>query len=172
MFDHLNEQQQMLICQKIEKVHLEEGEYFSEPGNIQSCLAFVDIGVLRYNYYNKSAENITSSLIGEGDFIAPASHLLVPVIPSDYLQAITRCILLVIKKKEMEELSATIQSWDPILKQVSRKVIIERRSRSVLLLKNVNMEVTVKAYLDQFPNLRKHLNVNQVLQYLQTVQPK
>jgi hypothetical protein len=110
---------------------LEEDEYFAEPGYIQSGLAFVDRGELRYNYYNNKAENITSSLIGEGDFIAPASHLLLPIIPSDYLQAITKCALLVIRKSGMDELSATIPNWDNILRMVSQKAIIQRRSQSV-----------------------------------------
>jgi CRP-like cAMP-binding protein len=131
LFDHLNEQQVRLISRKIEKVHLEEDEYFAEPGYIQSGLAFVDKGELRYNYYNNKAENITSSLIGEGDFIAPASHLLLPIIPSDYLQAITKCALLVIRKSGMDELSATIPNWDNILRMVSQKAIIQRRSQSV-----------------------------------------
>jgi CRP-like cAMP-binding protein len=172
LFDHLNEQQLRLINQKIEKVHLEEGQYYIEPGCIQSCLAFVDKGVLRYNYYNNKAENITSSLIGEGDFIAPASHLLFPIIPSDYLQAITRCALLVIRKSGMDELSATIPTWDNILRMVSQKAIIERRSRAVQLDQNVTMEVIVTEYLKKFPNLSKHLKANKILQYLQKEQPK
>ncbi|MEJ7558567.1 MAG: hypothetical protein WKF66_09690 [Pedobacter sp.] len=172
LFDQLNGQQQALISRKIENVHLEEGECFLEPGHIQSCLAFVDNGVLRYNYYNKNAVNITSSLIGEGDLIATPSHLLLPVIPSDYLQAITSCDLSVIRKTAMEELSATIQNWDNILIKVSQKVNIDKGSRSVRLVKNMNLDVTVTEYLEMFPNFSKYLKANQIMQYLQCQQPK
>jgi hypothetical protein len=172
LFDHLNEQQLGLISRKIEKVHLEEMDYYTEPGYIQSCLAFVDKGVLHYNYYNNKAENITISLIGEGDFIVPASHLLLPIIPSDYLQATTMCTLLVIRKSGMDELSATIPNWDNILRMVSQKAIIERRSRLVRLDENVNKDLIVTEYLKEFPHLSKHLKANQILQYLQKEQPK
>jgi CRP-like cAMP-binding protein len=153
LFDHLNEQQLRLISRTIERVLLEEDEYFTEPGYIQSALAFVDKGVLRYNYYNNKAENITSSLIGEGDFIVPASHLLLPIIPSDYLQAITKCALLVIRKSGMDELSATIPNWDNILRMVSQKAITQRRSQSVRLSDNLDLEVMVNKYLTKFPKL-------------------
>lgn len=172
LFDHLNEQQIALISRKTEKVHLEEGEYYTEPGYIQSHLAYVNKGVLRYNYYNNKAQNITSSLIGDGDFITPASHLLLPVIPSDYLQAITGCDLLLIKESGLEELSATISNWDSMVKRISHKAIAERRSRSVRLSNNMNIEVTANQYLKKFPNLGKHLRVDQILQYLQNQQPK
>jgi CRP-like cAMP-binding protein len=172
LFDHLNEQQIALISRKAEKVHLEEGEYYTEPGHILTRLTYVDKGILRYNYYNNKAENITSSLIGEGNFIAPSGHLLFPIIPSDYLQAITECALLVIKKSSIEDLSATIPNWDNILKKVSQKAVLERRSRSVRVSNDANLEVTANKYLEKFPNLSKHLKANQMLRYLQSQQPK
>lgn len=172
LFDHLNEQQIALISHKVEKIHLNEGEYYTEPGHIESRLAFVDKGVLRYNYYNNKAENITSSLIGEGDFITSASYLLLPIIPSDYLQAITECALLVIEESDMKEISATIPNWDNTFRMVSQKAITERRGRLVQLSKYENSEITANDYLEQFPNLSKHLNANQMLQYLQKPQPK
>jgi len=172
LFDHLNEQQIALISDKVGKINLNKGEYYTEPGHIESRLAFVDKGVLRYNYFNNKAENITSGLIGEGDFIIPANYLLLPIIPSDYLQAITECALLVIGESAIKEISATIPNWDNMFRMVSQKAIIERRGRMLQLSEYANLELTANDYLKQFPNLSKHLKANQMLQYLQKPQPK
>lgn len=168
LFDRLNEQQIKLIDQVTQKIHLRKEEYFVEPGYINSCLAYVDEGVLRYNYYNRKAENITSSLIGENNFVAGGSSLDLPVIQSEYLQAITECYLLVIGKSGMEELAATIVNWDNLLKRISQKAIIERRRRIIHSMKNISTETTAVQYLDKFADLSKYLTANQILPYFQT----
>jgi hypothetical protein len=55
---------------------------------------------------------------------------------------------------------------------VSQKVIIDRRGRILQLSEYADMELTAKDYLEQFPNLSKHLKAKQMLQYLQKPQPK
>ena len=164
--DSLNEQQIKLVKHLTQEVHLKEGEYFAEPGSTSSQLAFVESGVLRYNYYNRRAENITSGLIGEGNFIAGAGPFYLPVIPSDYLQAITACTLSVITKSGMDELSSTVSTWDSILRKISQKATAEKRSRIIRTSGNSDPEVTAAQYLAGFPDIGKHINVDQMLRYI------
>jgi CRP-like cAMP-binding protein len=166
LFDRLNEQQSTLVSQLIQEVHLEEGEYFIEPGSTFRQLAFVEIGVLRYNYYNRLAENLTTGLIGEGDYIGSSSFLHLPFIQSDYLQAITKCTLSVIPKSSLDELSLTVPNWDIILMKISQKTTAQRRSRMISLVGNTKPRITAAEYLAKFPNIGKHININQMLLYI------
>jgi CRP-like cAMP-binding protein len=165
LFDRLNEQQIRLVNHLTQEVHLKEGEYLAEPGYTCCQLSLVQSGVLRYNFYNRKAENITSCLIGEGNFIAGVGPLHLPVIQSDYLQAITSCALLVITKSGMDELSSALSNWDGILRKVSQKAIAETRSRILRRSGNTDPEVTAAQYLARFPNIGKHINVDQMLRY-------
>jgi CRP-like cAMP-binding protein len=166
LFDSLNEQQIKFFNHLIQEVQLKEGAYFAEPGNTCSQLAFVESGILRYNYYNREAENITSSLIGEGNYIASSGPLHRPFIQSDYLQAITACSLSVITKSGMDELSSTVSNWDNILRKISQKATAERRRRIICPTGSTSPEVTAARYLAKFPNIGKHINVNQMLPYI------
>ncbi|WP_134088021.1 Crp/Fnr family transcriptional regulator [Olivibacter sp. XZL3] len=165
LFDRLTEQQVKLIRDITKDVHLQEGEYFAEPGDICSQLAFVAKGILRYNHYNRKAENITSGLIGEGDFVAGAAPSHLPALHSDYLQAITECSLSVIDKRGMEELSSTVSNWDNMVRKISQKAIAEKRSR-ILRPVDDDPEAAASQYLEKFPNLAKHLSVDRMLLYI------
>lgn len=166
LFDSLNQQQIALVTHLTQEVHLKAGEYLAEPGNTFSQLALIESGVLRYNYYNRGAENITSGLIGEGNFVAGTGLLHHPFIQSDYLQAVTTCTLVILTKSGMDELSLTVPSWDGILKKIVQKATAERSSRIVRAAGNTDPENIAARYLAKFPDIRKHLSVNQMLQYL------
>jgi hypothetical protein len=166
LFDSLTEQQIRLITHLTQEVQLKEEEYFAEPGNTYSRLAFVESGVLRYSYYNRGAENITSGLIGEGNYIASSVPLYLPVIQSDYLQAVTACTISVISISGMGELSLTVPNWDSILRKISQKATAERRSRIIRSVGNRDSKVTAAQYLAKFVDIGKYINVDQMLPYL------
>lgn len=166
LFDSLNEQQIKLVNHLTQEVQLKEGEYLTEPGNTCSQLAFVESGVLRYSYYNRQAENITSGLIGEGNYIASSVPLNLPVIQSDYLQAITPCSLSVITKSGMDQLSLTVSNWDIILRKISQKAAAETRRRIICRIGRVSPEVIAARYLAKFPNVGNHIKLNQMVQYV------
>jgi hypothetical protein len=167
LFDSLNEQQIRLINHFTKEVHLEARKHLAEPGDRWSQLALVKSGVLRYNYFNRSAENITSGLIGEGNFITASGPLHVPFIQSDYLQAITACTLSVITKSGMQELSSKVPNWDNILRKISEKAVAERRSRILRTLGDIDPKDVAIQYLAKFPNIEKHISVDQILKYLE-----
>jgi CRP-like cAMP-binding protein len=168
LFDRLTEQQTKLISDITREIRLQEGEYFAEPGDVCSQLAFVEKGVLRYNHYNRRAENITSGLIGEGNFVAGPATLDLPAIQADYLQAITDCILSVIDKKGMDKLSATVSNWDSMIKSISQKATAEKRSRILRAAEGTDPEITAIRYLARFPNLGKHITTDQMVSYMET----
>lgn len=167
LFDRLTEQQIKLISGIKQEVRLQEGEYFAEPGDICSQLAFVEKGVLRYNYYNRKAENITSGLIGEGNFVVGTTPSHIPAIQSDYLQAIIQCTLSVIDKRGMEELSSTVSNWDGLVRRISQKATAEKRSRILRPTEDADPEITAAQYLERFPNLGKYISPDRMVPYIE-----
>lgn len=166
LFDHLNEQQISLINGLIKQVYLQKGEYLAEPGHTISFLAFVKSGVLRYNYYNREAENITNALIGEGNFVSSSSPIYPPVIQSYYLEAMTECDLSVIEISGMEELSATLSNWEDIARRAAQRAAAERRTRIIPYVMESDPGIAAAKYLERFTNLGKHLKAEQLLPYI------
>lgn len=167
LFDRLTVQQIRLISNITQEVRLQEGEYYAEPGDLCSQLGFVEKGVLRYNYYNRKAENITSGLIGEGNFVVGAVSSHLPVIQSDYLQAITACTFSVIDERGMEELSSTVSNWDAMIRRISQKAMAEKRSRILRPTENANPIITATQYLERFPNLGKYIGREWMMPYIE-----
>jgi hypothetical protein len=51
------------------------------------------------------------------------SYLQLPMISSEYLQAVTACSLSVVEKTGMDELSATLANWNNIVKMILQNFI-------------------------------------------------
>jgi hypothetical protein len=171
LFDQLNDQQIGLVKQKTKLVCLEAGDYFAEAGIIFGKMAFVNEGVLRYNYYNNKAENFTVSLIGDGNIVIGANPVLPNFPPSDYLQAITKCCLCVIEADDMAILAATISNWENIVKKVSRKSVQDKKLRVLPWLFDTNIESAAHAYLNKFENVKKYVSSDQMTSYLRVAPP-
>lgn len=165
LFDDLNGQQIELVRRLTRQINLEEGNYFSEPGRSYRQLTFIEKGVLRYNYYNRNAENVTSGFIGEDNFIAGAGSLPIAIPQSEYLQAITACTLLVIEKDGLDELSVTVSNWDRMFNMILLKAAAARRSRVIAFAGIANPEGQAANYLQKFDDLNKSLTLNQILPY-------
>jgi len=171
LFDQLNDQQIALVKQKTKLVYLEAGEYFAEAGIIFGKMAFVNEGVLRYNYYNNRAENFTVSLIGDGNIVIGANPIILNFPPSDYLQAITKCCLCVIEAYDMAILAATIRNWENIVKKISYKSILDKKDRVLPSAAENNVESAAHAYLNKFENVKKYLSSDQMTSYLRVAPP-
>jgi hypothetical protein len=57
-------------------------------------------------------------------------------------------------------------NWDNILKKIFQKATAEKRSRIIRLVGNTDSEVIAAQYLAKFPNIGKHINVDQMLHYI------
>ncbi|MFD0764402.1 Crp/Fnr family transcriptional regulator [Mucilaginibacter lutimaris] len=165
LFDDLNDWQIELIETVTHRMRLKEGSYFTEPGHTYPQLAFIESGVLRYNYYNRKVENITSSFIEEGNFIAGTGSLPIALPQSEFIQAVTDCTLLVIGKDALEQISATVTNWGAILKKILQKATTARQKRSIGITEATVPHEEAERYLHTFEGLNKHLTLQQITPY-------
>jgi CRP-like cAMP-binding protein len=113
-FGDLNKQQIDLILSKARVIELKKDEYFSEAGKIPRYVGFVLEGVFRFCYYNNRNEEITNYFIDENNFVVDNQRFESQVEAVEYIQAVTDSKVLVFTRKDWDEISNTIISFEMI----------------------------------------------------------
>ncbi|MBW8201746.1 Crp/Fnr family transcriptional regulator, partial [Flagellimonas abyssi] len=121
-FGHLNQQQLDLIAKKGEIINLSTDDYFWEAGKQINYVGFTTKGVLRVYYYNNQGEEITRYFIEEHLLILYGHDIGSNYVPSEYVQAIENCELVVFSKKNWRDISETIVGWEAIVQKIVAKL--------------------------------------------------
>ena len=101
-FGHLNKQQIDLIAGKGSLLELEKDDFYWEAGKMVRQIGFLAEGVLRVYYYTNTGEENTRYFIDENHLILDGPAPGGDYVPSEYLQAVTGCKLVVFSKKRLE----------------------------------------------------------------------
>lgn len=99
-FGNLNQQQIELISKKANELELHKDEYYWEAGKAVKQIGFITDGVLRVYYYTNKGEENTRYFVDENHLILDGTISEANYIPSEYLQAVTDCKLVVFSKKD------------------------------------------------------------------------
>ena len=164
-FGNLNTQQIDLITSKATALELSKDDFYWEAGKTVKHIGFITDGVLRVYYYTNTGKENTRYFVDEKHLILDGPGSEGNYIPSEYLQAITDCKLVVFSKKNWKEISETIVGWDSIIQKIiakHHKEKIERRSELV------SQDATTR-YLDfneKFPTLINRVPLSYIASYL------
>jgi CRP-like cAMP-binding protein len=164
-FGNLNKQQIDLITSKSTELELRKDEFYWEAGKNVKLIGFIIEGVLRIYYYTNNGEENTRYFIDENHLILDGPTSEGNYIPSEYLQAITDCKLVVFSKKNWIEISETIVGWDNIIQKIMAKhhrEKIERRSELV------SQDATSRYldFIEKFPTLVNRVPLSFIASYL------
>src|SRR5690606_3171744 len=118
---HLNKQQIDLIAGKGSLLELEKDDFYWEAGKMVRQIGFLAEGVLRVYYYTNTGEENTRYFIDENHLILDGPAPGGDYVPSEYLQAVTDCKLVVFSKKDWNDISKTIVGWDGIVQKITAK---------------------------------------------------
>lgn len=168
-FGHLNQKQIELIEKNSEEITLSKGEYFSEAGKISKRLGFMLDGVIRNCYYNNKGDEITRSFAMEGCFTVDLNSFVNQIPSTEYIQAITDCKLIVISKKNWDELSSTIVDWERISSKIIAKTMTHIVNRISPLVSG-DTATSYKMFLEQYSNLINRVPLAYVASYLGVTQ--
>lgn len=164
-FGQLNQQQIELVKDKAKEVILKKEDYFSEAGNIARQVAFISDGILRVCYYNNKGDEITRYFIEENNFAVDLNSFNYKIPSSEYIQAITDCKLIVFSREALDELSATIISWDAMLNKITSKGLLEKVNRiSPMLAEDATTRYL--HFLEKFPHLANRIPLSYLASYL------
>jgi len=164
-FGHLNAQQIDLIKGKGTILNLRKDEFYWEAGKMVKQIGFITNGVLRVYYYTNTGEENTRYFIDEKHLILDGPVTEGDYIPSEYLQAITDCTLVVFLKKDWKEIAETIVGWEGIIQKIVAKHHTEKIARRSEL---VSQDATTR-YLnfnENFPALVNRVPLSYIASYL------
>lgn len=164
-FGNLNEQQIDLITKKATEVALRKDDFFWEAGKAVRQIGFITSGVLRVYYYNNKGEEITRYFVDENHLILNGQNTETNFTPSEYLQAITDCKLIVFSSQDWKEISETIIGWETILQKIMGKNHREKIARRSEL---VSQDATTRyrEFIEKFPMLANRVPLSYIASYL------
>lgn len=164
-FGNLNQQQIDLIKSKAIEKELRKDEFYWEAGKAVKQIGFLTDGILRVYYYNNKGDEITRYFVDNKHLILSGNTDDKLFIPSEYLQAITDCKMVVFLKQDWLDLSETIICWDNIIQKIIAKHHTEKlKKRSDL----VSQDATARYldFMEKFPTLVNRIPLAYIASYL------
>lgn len=168
-FGNLNQQQIDFISKKANELELSKDEYYWEAGKAVKQIGFISEGVLRVYYYTNKGEENTRYFVDETHLILGGHTSAVNYIPSEYLQAITNCKLIIFSKKDWKEISDTIVGWDTIIQKIITKYHVEKLERRSPLVSQ-NATTRYLEFMETFPMLVNRIPLSFIASYLGVTQ--
>lgn len=164
-FGHLNPQQTDFISKKASLLELSKEEFYWQAGKAVKQIGFIFQGVLRVYYYTNKGEENTRYFVDENHLILDGHPSVTSYVPSEYLQAVTDCKLIIFSKKDWKEISDTIVGWDSIIQKIITKYHAEKLERRSPL---VAQDATTRylEFLENFPMLANRIPLSFIASYL------
>jgi len=164
-FGNLNKQQIDLIKSKATELELRKDESYWEAGKTVKQIGFLTNGVIRVFYYNNKGEEITRYFIDENHLILSGNTVDEVFTPSEYLQAITDCKLVVFSSQDWKEISEIIIGWDSIIQKIITKHHSEKIARRSELVSQDGTERYLE-FIEKFPTLINRVPLSYIASYL------
>ena len=168
-FGNLNQQQIDFISKKANELVLAKDQYYWEAGKTVKQIGFIFEGVLRVYYYTNKGEENTRYFIDENHLILDGHTSAENYVPSEYLQAITDCKLIIFPKKDWKDISDRIVGWDSIVQKIITKNHIEKLERRSPL---ISQDATTRylEFMETFPMLANRIPLSYIASYLGVTQ--
>jgi CRP-like cAMP-binding protein len=164
-FGNLNQQQIDFISKNANEITLHKDDFYWEAGKAVRQIGFITNGVLRVYYYTNKGEEITRYFIDESHLILDGHNTEANYTPSEYLQAITDCKLVVFSKKDWKEISDTILGWDSIIQKIMAKHHGEKLQRRSQLVSQ-DAKTRYLEFIAKFPTLINRVPLSHIASYL------
>ena len=164
-FGSLNPQQIELIKRSLILKTYKAGDYFLKAGQISNEIGFVLNGIFRVCYYDNNGNEITRYFIDESNFIVDINSYNNGLSSTEYIQSVTECEVIILTKREMENLSRTIIIWDNIIGKITAKAMADKVKRVSLMMPQ-DATTRYEFFLDNFPNLANRIPLQYIASYI------
>jgi CRP-like cAMP-binding protein len=164
-FGNINPQQIDFIAKKANELEFHKDEYYWEAGKAVKQIGFITEGILRVYYYTNKGEENTRYFVDENHLILDGPTSESNYIPSEYLQAVTDCKLIIFSKQDWKDISDTIIEWDNIIQKITAKhhrEKLERRSQLV----SQDAATRYLEFIEKFPTLVNRVPLSYIASYL------
>jgi CRP-like cAMP-binding protein len=164
-FGSLNKQQIDLIHSSLAYKTYKMGDYFLKVGKVCREIGFITQGVFRVCYYDNDGNEVTRYFLEEGSFMADLNSFNTGVPTTEYVQAVTGCEVIMLRKQAMENLSQTILIWDRMIGKITAKALAQKVSRVSLMMPQDAL-TRYEFFLEQFPGLANRVPLQFIASYL------
>lgn len=144
---------------------VEKGTYFIREGQFCSEVAFIEKGIFRSFYPSETGEEITYCFRFQNEFMTAYSAFITGNQSIENLQAISNGELLVIPKKEIEQLAEKNPKWVLFLKIVAEQQFLELEGR-VFQLQRDSAQKRYQGLLDNQPEYIQLISGQHLASYL------
>jgi len=128
-FHLLTEDEINTFISMAETCDLERGEYFIRDGNICNVVAFVESGILRSFYTTPEGEEMTYCISFQNSFMTAYSSFITGLPTMENVQAITPVRLLLLQKKDLDQISGSSTNWLKFAKLMAENEYLELEKR-------------------------------------------
>lgn len=142
-----------------------KGEYFVESGKISHTIAFVESGVFRSLYYNKTGDDFTRYFIYEGRFVGDLHNFFIQAPADDYVEAITDASVWSIDYADFCQLEKEISVW-PLLMAKLHAFATESKLKTANMMLNLEAKDRYTLFLNHYPGLVNRVPLNMLASYL------
>lgn len=156
-FNLLNEHEINSFISMAEICNLKRGEYFIQDGNICNVVAFIESGILRSFYTTPEGEEMTYCISFQNSFMTAYSSFITGLPTEENVQAITPVKLLLLQKKDLDQISETSTNWLKFAKLLAEKEYLELEKRVFSYQRESareryqNLLLTRPEYIEQIP---------------------
>ncbi|MBO9698962.1 MAG: Crp/Fnr family transcriptional regulator [Sporocytophaga sp.] len=149
----------------LKPVRVNKGEYFISEGQIPRKFAFINEGLFRYLYIDKTGKEFTKNFLTEGKFIVSYSAMIAQKPSLLYIEALEDSDIFEIDYAQWLEVKKRHECWSVLLIAMLEHAFVtkEKRERDLLLL---DARERYMDFLNEFPTLENRVKQHMIASYL------
>ena len=159
-FDLSSEETQSLVSSFQPQIVAHE-DYFLKEGEISNTICYIAEGVMRTLEFDKEGNDITHFFFKKNQFLTNLESYRTSKPSTQYIQAITDCSLLVIKKQKANKLPG----WDKIFQQLVQQTLL-RKISDQRALRNLSAKKKYEQFLDTDSDILQRVPLKYIASYL------
>jgi CRP-like cAMP-binding protein len=154
-----------IIISHFKEKKLEPGEEFLPMGKVSDEIGFIDTGIVRTYIITEQGEEVTRYFFRENQFIVDIESFYNHN-PTIYpLQAVTKCQIYFIKRKDWAELTEKIPQLFILTKSLSEALLLNKL-KDIEFLNYGTATEKYKEFLNRYPDLALYVPQQYIASYL------
>ncbi len=149
------------IRERATVVTYDKGSYFVDAGRVFQNVGFIMNGIMRVCFYDKEGEEITKIFLEE-------EHLLINTYnapSSEYIQAVTKCELLLFSLSQWNEIVKSINGWETFTQKLISRTLTQKLERISPLISQ-DAKTRYVEFMQKYPMLVNRIPLVYIASYL------
>ena len=141
------------------------GDYLSEYGKVNNCVAFVSTGFCRVYVIDPEGNEVTIHMAGNGNFVGAISSFLSRTPSEEYVQSITNSELMVINHDALQELYSLSATWEHVGRRIMEHLFLMKQKRVISFIKH-SAEKRYQYLMETEPEMLLQVPMRYIASYL------